>query len=225
MKNKKYRLPTIKEIVSKVFVVAYDNQYDLCMSFVRVQEFYESQRFKGKYFTLEEYMRYWAKDFGNGSFNYPSLWNGFNVPGKVIGKWNNLFSKHEELRDLEYDLLDLLEEEVVEKGYSIRDVYVIGVHTEEGEGEREEVIEHELAHALYCLYPEYQKSWKKLLKKMSKKKYGSISNTLTKMGYGKNVLNDEIQAYLSTGLDRLGKDIRFQNNFNEFREKIGKNKC
>ena len=58
--------PTIRKVIPNVYCVTYDTQYDLCMSFVRIQEFYESPKFKGQYFTLEEYMDYWAEEFGSG---------------------------------------------------------------------------------------------------------------------------------------------------------------
>ena len=70
-----------------IFVLTFDSQYDLCMSFLRIQEFYESPVYHGRYFTLEDYMDYWSKEYGQGSFNYLDVWNGFNVPGSVIKKW------------------------------------------------------------------------------------------------------------------------------------------
>ena len=223
MKVGKYIKPKVKEIVPKVFVVTYDNQYDLCMAFVRIQEFYESPKFKGKYFALEEFIEYWAKEHGHGSFDYTARWNGFNISGRVIKNWVKVFNEFEtpeEMRDAECYLLDEIEKIKDVNGYEYEDIYVIGVHASQGKKMMDEAIEHELAHALYCLHPEYKKSCDALFKKLSKKRYGVISKTLIKMGYGKNVLEDEIQAYLSTGDDdikQLKGDKRFAKNFKKFK--------
>ena len=74
------------------------------MSFVRMQEFYESPKFKGKYFTLEQYMDYWSKEFGKGSFTYPSVWDGFNIPGKVLSDWWDRFDNDRRYKEkVEFD--------------------------------------------------------------------------------------------------------------------------
>lgn len=63
----------IKHLYPKIYCLEFDTQYNLCMSMVRIQEFYESPEFAGKYFTLEEYIDYWSKNFGDGAFTYPKV--------------------------------------------------------------------------------------------------------------------------------------------------------
>ena len=231
--------PTIREIVPKVYCLTYDTRYNLCMSFVRIQEFYESQRFKGKYFTLEDFMDYWSLEFGNGSFDYPSRWSGFNFPGKVLDNWISLFTVSN-LRDKE----NILVNKILRKSkFDLKDIYVIGTHKDNKTKERNDIIEHELAHAMYCIYPKYKQSCDKLISTLKSTKWGMVkyvqtAGRLKDMGYCDDVIDDEIQAYWSTGnsKDSLLKfassavdtdtDITaldFVNNFNKFKKRV-KNK-
>jgi hypothetical protein len=101
-KKKANTANTLREVAPNVYLMTYDTPYELCMSFVRVQEFYESPEFKGKYFTLEEFIDWWSLNESKikGSFDYPARWSGFNIPGTVILNW--LFECDEEvLRDKE----------------------------------------------------------------------------------------------------------------------------
>lgn len=217
-----------KIIFPNIYVLSFDTQYDLCMSFVRMQEFYESasSKFRGKYFQLEDYIDYWSQEFGNGSFDYPSKWTGFNLSGTMIDRWTDVFdNKHMNLR--------IREEEVLNAISTLRDLekrsnklfnekyYVIGVY---GKIENAtDVIEHELAHALYYLDSSYRRSVCKLIKGLNKKIYTKAEKFLLKMGYCKGVIKDEIQAYFSTssiiGIT-LGQRKEFVENFNEYRQKI-----
>jgi hypothetical protein len=191
-----------------------------------MQEFYESQKFKGKYFTLEEFIDYWAKEFGHGSFDYPARWNGFNLPSTLIEKWYEVFEfSNEDIREREIELSDAIEELRCEDIDSAEKYYVIGVHKQCSKEVRQDVIEHETAHALYYLCPAYKKLASKLIKKLSKKDYEAAAKTLTKMGYGKNVLKDEMQAYFSTQeynskIKTLKRRILFANNLKGFKQSL-----
>jgi hypothetical protein len=204
------------------------------MSFVRMQEFYESPKFKGKYFTLEQYMDYWSREFGKGSFTYPSVWNGFNLPGKVLADWWDRFDNDRRYREkvvLE-KITDLMQKE--RKGSilfpgeirrfsdQMEKIYIIGAHKGK---DSSRIIEHELSHALYYLYPEYRKSCQKLLKGVSKKDYRDAKKELINQGYCKKVIDDELQAYFSTEITKKNSDLldsreEFVNNFSDFKEKI-----
>jgi len=188
-------------IMPNVYVLTYDSQYDLCMSFVRMQEFYESPKFRNKYFTLEEFMDYWASEFGNGAFDYTSRWNGFNLPSKAVSKWFDMYFKRRILRDREWEIIEAVDALAIEEaqdGEMPEKYYLIGVHTEVSEEYREEVINHESAHALYYLYPRYKRACNHLLKNLSDTATEKASKKLLSMGYGKNVIKDEMQAYFST---------------------------
>jgi len=238
MKNKE-TFPVMKKISPNVFSDTYDNRYDLCMSFVRIQEFYESPQFKGKYFTLEEFIDWWSFSESKikGSFDYPIRWNGFNIPGEVILNW--LYECDEEiLRDKEIALLNRLAKKLkvkvggVTAAYvfyallkdKLKGIYVIGCHKQKGNKYKKEIIDHELAHAFYTLYPKYKTSCKKLLTAMGRNKDDKIIkecvyDNLVKIGYHDSVIEDEMQAYFSTG-DDFGIWSKFVDNFKKFRDGI-----
>lgn len=217
-------------VIPNVYAIKYDTQYDLCMSFVRMQEFYESasSKIRGKYFTLEDYMDYWASEFGNGSFDYPKRWNGFNLPSNVIERWRGLFEGQGcRLRDREYEILDAIDElghqELVDEEPPDK-YYVIGVHAEKSEKDRLEVIRHESAHALYYLFPAYKRAANKLIKEIPKEEVEDAKERLIIMGYGSNILKDEMQAYFSTEEGKgyiisLSGRQDFAENFNKYSKK------
>lgn len=217
---------TLRQIVPNVFVFTFDTQYDLCMSFIRIQEFYESPEFKGKFFTLEEYMDWWAKSYGKGSFDYPKRWNGFNVPGTVFKEWVNTFANFARsgLRKKEMILVEMLVKRL-DDWDDLDKIYIIGVNKEKGN--RTDVIKHEVAHAMYTLYPKYKKSCDKLLAKIGRKKEGKVflaatGRELLRRGYHKDVVKDEQQAFFSTSSkgDRLPLLPKFKENYEAFKKTV-----
>lgn len=215
-------------IMPHVFLLEFDNQYDLAMTFVRLQEFYESPKFKGKYFTLEEYMDYWSKEFGRGSFTYPSVWAGFNIPGKVYEDWRNTLYSFEEGRPRELILMEVIRNLVFKEygsrihdaSFNYNEIYIIGTYKRDDQRS----LEHEVAHALYYLYPKYRKTCNKLINQLPKTMVNEASKKLLKMGYDKKVVKDEIQAYLSTELNGMSDVLQTRNEFvahyKDFKESV-----
>ena len=83
-----------------IFLVRFDTQYALASTFLRIQEHYESSRFRNRVFTLEEYMDWYAERFG--AFTYYQDWSGFNVPSTAFdpfyaGRFDPLMRKEERL--------------------------------------------------------------------------------------------------------------------------------
>lgn len=220
---------SIKEIHPNVYLCLFDRRYELCMTFVRIQEFYESPKYRGKYFELEEFMDWWATEYGNGSFDYPGRWNGFNIPGKVLINWMDaLLINNGKERDVETVFLNKLSYVIAKKPDDLnsyknlfKKTYIIGVHSEDGEMPKY-TIDHELAHAFYYLYPQYKKSCKKLLSNLSLKTRTASTTELKKMGYDRYVIEDELQAYYSTSENKLFKMLNkkesFSNNFRKFKD-------
>ena len=83
-------------IGDNIFHFSYENRYKLTSSFIRMQEYYESpyNDIRNKYFTLDYYMDVYAKE-NYGVFSYFEDWNGFNIPGNSILKWEEQFRKNE----------------------------------------------------------------------------------------------------------------------------------
>jgi predicted unusual protein kinase regulating ubiquinone biosynthesis (AarF/ABC1/UbiB family) len=63
-------------------------------------------------------------------------------------------------------------------------------------------INHEIAHGLYYTNNEYKKIVTTLIRKIKPTHYDKLKNKLVKMGYvdDKKIIDDEIQAFMSTGL-------------------------
>ena len=180
-------------------LLEFNKQKDLAMSFCRVQEYYESDlsKLNGKFFSFYEFIDALTKD--DGTINYFSYWNGFNIPGNVYEKWKKgvgeLTTHEKKLDNAIYSSID-----------SDKPYYVIG-----GIANDRLTINHELAHAMFSLKTEaknlnktsvvYLKEACSLNEEFSekyKKEYDSFIKSLKKQGYGENVIQDEIQAYMST---------------------------
>ena len=189
----------VEQPLPGVHLFVFKNRYDLAMSFVRMQEFYESPepRFRGKYFSLEDYMDWYVKSSGSDFFTYPSEWSAFNIPGNVWWEFGRVFAGHQDLRVKELAVrwfsgcLD---------ASKIRSMYFIGVC--ERKGKRSD-IRHELAHALwYLLWSQrfaYGERARELVSKLPSGLKKNLRKGLMTQGYCEDVLDDEINAYLSTG--------------------------
>jgi hypothetical protein len=220
--NVKY---SISEVMPNIFCVKFANQYDMCMTFLRYQEFYESPntKFRGKRFKLVEFMDWYSKKYGNGLFTYTTDWLGFNIPGKTIHSvmYQNIIDKNY------YDSLMLKISETCFQKTKSHDYYLIGVL----KGKQKELfsaLNHEIAHGLFATNKEYKKSTLELLKLIPRDIQSKINKYLLRAGYCKQVLKDETQAYMSTGLppelsilfinEKLNIIFQFENNFKEFKK-------
>src|SRR5690242_20121476 len=122
---------TKNKLADRIYLVRFETQYELAATFLRVQEYYESPRFSGRVFSLEQYMDWYVAQFG--AFTYYQDWAGFNVPSTALqpfyeGKFDPLLEKEKRLLRLFKRLRGRF--------------YVIGVY-DSGD------LTHELAHALY----------------------------------------------------------------------------
>jgi len=193
----KYKLNKLRD---RVYHCTIEDRYDLAMTFCRVQEFYESpyKQIRGAYFTMLEFMSIYSKD-RDGSFTYPIDWGGFNVPGDIVSKLFTLFypSDYNEydatLEDIHYKIMD----ETKSSNY-----YLIS-----SDGDDQEVINHELCHALYKLELSYKKEVTKILKDLLSSTHTKLKQRLLDMGYTKKVVDDEIQAYLAENSESLLDDV------------------
>lgn len=182
----------------RIFHFQFKTQYEMCMTMIRLQEFYESPKFRDVVFSLEEYMDWYCSEYGEGVFTYTDDWKGFNIPSHIIQEFFSRY-RHQTLnspmlRPKEYDFLEILEAALKEPLTSPeqKPFYIIGTV-----GGDLETMEHEMCHALFYLIPEYREEAKKVIKKYKLK---TLRKTLLEEGYHKEVLVDEIQAYVLTGL-------------------------
>lgn len=172
-----------KQPYNSVWVWA-DSQDELGLTFMRFQEHYESTNpdFKDKIFTQGQLKRWYSETYGSNS--YHSHWVGFNFPSKVLIPFKEgLFDP---LTAEEQKLLELFK-------YRSDNFYIIGA-------QNNSTLRHELAHALYASNPKYKIEVDNFLKK-NQKKLKSTNLYILSKGYCKEVLNDEIQAYITDNDD------------------------
>jgi hypothetical protein len=182
----KYKL---KEVSKDIYLCTINDSYDLAMTFCRVQEFYESplEEFRGKKFNMFELMKRYALKNENGVFCYPVQWAGFNIPGSVVA---DMFTQGIDDFNVYDNIIYAIHNKIKKKNY-----YLIASKEKDTK-----TIEHELCHAYYFLDKNYQEAMNKLVDGLPDKIFKSLKKTLKNMGYCEDVLKDEIQAYMSTGI-------------------------
>lgn len=208
----------VKEIKPRIFAVIVKDNYDRAMLFCRYQEFYESpfKEIQGRFFTLEDLMRIYTKKNKKPHFTYPSDWGGYNIPSNVLYDAVDTFGQS--LNEYDYIMREIIY--FCEKKSKDKPFYLIGV-----DKIRSKTMDHEIAHGLYHTNLLYKKSVDKLILELPKKEYDFVKKILLRIGYRNNkvIIDDEIQAFFSTGLinefntkpiKRLSK--KFENNFKSF---------
>lgn len=183
----------IKEVKPGIFLFEFRQHYDMCMHFLRYQEFYESAspQFRGKGFDIFSFMKWYSMKYGKGAFTYAIDWNGFNIPSNIIfDMWNQHLIPDKNIYDYEmYEAWKECNDKANGKKF-----YIIGVVR------GNKALSHEIAHGLFYLYPEYKKEMKKLVKELGPVIRKNFNSTLSKLGYTSKVYVDETQAYMATGL-------------------------
>lgn len=164
--------------------VSADSQIELNLSFMRFTEHYESPNpeFKDNVFTVGQLKRWYSVTYGADTYHVD--WSGFNIPSKVLNPFREgLFDP---LLDEEKNLLDLFR-------YRNDNFYIIGA-------QNNSVLRHELAHALYSHNLKYKQAIDSYIYK-NKKALAKTSKYILEKGYCKEVLNDELQAYITDNDD------------------------
>jgi len=195
----------LEKVRPHIWHIQMDNRYELAMTFIRAQEFYESpnERFKGKLFSLLDYMEWYAIENNAKTFTYPMDWSGFNVPSDVFEQLYPQDLSQCQIPDKNhYDarMYNLLQEiRLKERGHKY---YVIGTT----KGKEQGVFGHEVAHGYYATDGKYFKEINRILTG-DDNKYGparaKFKSILRAEGYCDAVLDDEVQAYCATGFGTI----------------------
>lgn len=182
----KYKVEKINE---NIFAVVVPNRYDLGMLFCRVQEFYESpnKKIKDKSFSIWDYYSWYSKT-NSGCFSYVKDYCGFNLPLKIARKCYSLNKVETPYDKLFKDIINNIKS---------KDGYIVGV-----DKINTSTFYHELCHALYYTNKDYKREMDMITKSISKSNINNFKKNLKKKGYCMEVLNDEIQAYMSTEISK-----------------------
>ena len=168
-----------KQPYNSVWVSA-DSQKELGETFIRFQEHYESnnQQLKNKIFTIGQLKQWYSETYGYDG--YAEHWSGFNLPSVALKPFRSgLFDP---LTPYEQNLLDAVK-------YRQDDFYIIGA-------QNKSVLRHELSHSLYAYSEKYRNEINSYIKKYNAG-FKTIKKHILDMGYCTDVLNDEIQAYVT----------------------------
>ena len=195
----------INEVKPKVFAVVIEDRYDRAMTFLRVQEFYESpnKKFRGKNFNIWDYIKWYSEEYGKG-FTYGTDWSGFNVPLETAYKC------YDTLNDRYTDYDDVMES-IIHKLYELNgddaDGYIIGAGNTDGD-----TFKHEVCHGLYYINPNYKATADAVTALIHNENYNIFEKNLLEMGYTELVIKDEIQAYLQYGWESndFGKGVSLE---------------
>lgn len=172
-----------KQPYNSIWISA-DSQKELGETFIRFQEHYESPNldFKNKIFTLGSVKEYYSNEYGADV--YSETWIGFNFPSTVLLPFKQgLFDP---LTDQEKILLDLLK-------YRNEEYYIIGAQTKS-------TLRHELSHAMYGYSIKYKNEIDEFISE-NKTKFRKVKKYILDKGYHEDVVNDEIQAYVTDNDD------------------------
>jgi len=80
--------------------------------------------------------------------------------------------------------------------------YLLGVDDVDSE-----LLEHEMAHGLYYTSADYKNKMDAITNSLPKEIFNGLKEIILSVGYTDFVVNDEIQAYVSTGLHDKMKEI------------------
>ncbi len=213
----------VEEVRPGIFLYKFKEQYEMCMHFLRYQEFYESpsSKIRGKHFTIFEFMKWYSTAFGKGSFTYTRDWGGFNLNSSVFEEVRAGTTDHNI-----YDGQMMLAHDLIAVARNYEPFYVIGAL-----GADRSTIRHEIAHGFYSLNPQYRKDMNALVAALPKRTITAMHQWLKAVGYTPKVFKDEIQAYFATGIpggikynfdirDREKFDLKyvkpFKNTFNKY---------
>ena len=190
----------VKELKPNIFGVSIENNYDRAMLFCRYQEYYESpiKKLRGKYFSLPTLMKEYVNQRGENTFTYPTDWVGYNIPSHILWRAYDTFYKDRSEYDyIMSDILYFCENYQLQFDKPRTKWYLIGADSFDSH-----IMDHEIAHGLYYTNKEYKKNCDEIIYKIKKKDYNLMKKKLLEIGYldDKKIIDDEIQAFMSTGL-------------------------
>lgn len=175
----------IERITKKIIHLHFGTQQRLASTFMRFQEHYESPEWRGKVFTVGQYLDWYSQE--NGGNTYTKDWGGFNIPSYVLLPF--IRGSFDPLTDAEQEIVDLFR-------FRTDKFYIIGTSSD-GDGD---ALDHELCHGLYYTCEEYRQSVDNCLNDFDLE---DIFSFLLEKGYCGEVLQDEAHAYISASAEYL----------------------
>lgn len=192
---------TKRKVAPNIYLISFDNITNMCMTLLRFAEHYESPKFRNKIFTLKEF-KAWYRTTRDGKFTYYKDWAGYNIPSYVFVPFKQ--KKFHPLTIREKLFLNIIG--------NIKDPFYIIVATKGQKG----TIRHELAHGLFYTNKKYKAQVLKILPQLNTK---SVRKELLKVGYCKEVLQDEYNAFIVGGDEWMFDEERVMTKLNKLFDK------
>ena len=176
-----------------IYFISFPNQCLMAKTFLRPQEFFESPRFRGEVFSLDEYKSWYRSVHEHGEFSYYFDWAGFNLPSCVLKPF----------LDGSFGALSTCEEALFAPLRAVRGpFYVIATSAAEGSS----TLRHEIAHALYFTNEHYRNAADAIVASIDR---APLERFLKRLGYHSARWADEMHAYLGDPLAEIeGFDIK-----------------
>ena len=190
------------EMYPKIFALVIKDDKLRARVFMRYQEFYESDSdsFRGKGFKWKDYINFYKEKTKKDYFSYHEDFAGYNVPCDSI---ESCMAKIPDLNV--YDMIMFSVVDTIKSMVGSDNYYLIGI--DQSNGDDPSLIYHEVAHGLWFSNQSYKSKMLKLINNLQPEIKLNMIKKLQGYGYGANVYNDEIQAYLATGLSSNMKRI------------------
>ncbi len=189
------------EVQDKVYAVKVENQKIRAFLFLRYQEFYEShsEDFRSHHFSINDYVDFYVDYTKKGMFTYGIDWSGFNIPSNIIEECMKAIPDKNEYDRIMYNIFDTIKKEINDGVF-----YLIGVDSIDNSW----VLKHEVAHGLYFTNQKYKYQADAITSCLPKTTHKKLKEIIMNMGYNEFVVNDEINAYLSTSATRSMLEIK-----------------
>lgn len=174
------KLISLKGLGHGIYHLSFPSQPLLTATLLRMQEHFESPRFRGEFFSHEEFRSWYRTTHDHKEFSYYADWAGFNFPGSIVAPF----------LDGRFGALTPAEVAIVEPFRGMKGkFYVIGTI----ETDSLSTLRHEIAHAFYHNNAEYRREVDEILSTVD---CSPIHKLLEDLGYHRAQWQDETHAYL-----------------------------
>ncbi|MEY4723438.1 MAG: hypothetical protein RLZZ324_951, partial [Candidatus Parcubacteria bacterium] len=173
-----------------IYHVTFPTRYLLAATMMRFQEHYESPHFRGRVFDNETVMDRYAAE--RGQMSYFTDVAGCNLPASILKPFRA--GDFDPLSRKERKFLRLLKDAPPES-------YVIATA---GIAADPRALTHEIMHALFHAHSDYAADVRRVLRG---KRLPTFRDRLRRIGYHASVMEDEANAYLTTGLTEHMREV------------------
>jgi len=190
-------MPRVKvtEIIEGLYHLEFPNLYLMNATLIRFQEYYESPKFKGKAFDLEDFMDWYADR--EGKFDYFETIEGMNFPIQMMDDMGKTV-------DCPFERKEGLVWDYFENDSIYEDGYIIATAKTSMMGAKA----HEIAHGMYYLIPAYRREITKAMNRtlIYKSAVKTLQKALSPNCYHRSMYKDECHAHLIDGIRAVDMD-------------------